>query len=84
MSSLPEISAETLPAIEDYRKNSLWRLTIRRIFRQRSAVAGLIILGFLLFVAIFAEVLAPYDPIQVLIGVEPIKKREAPCIHLLG
>lgn len=84
MSSIPEISSEVLPAIEDYRKNSLWRLTLRRIFRQRSAVIGLIILGFLLFVAIFAEVLAPYNPTDVLIGIEPVKKREAPCIHLLG
>ena len=35
-------------------------------------------------VAIFAPVIAPYDPEMVLIGVEDVKKREAPCIHLLG
>jgi ABC-type dipeptide/oligopeptide/nickel transport system permease subunit len=29
-------------------------------------------------------VIAPYDPLQVLIGVEPVKMRQAPCIHLLG
>lgn len=44
----------------------------------------MIILGFLTLVAIFAPLIAPYDPIQVLIGVEPVRKREAPCIHLLG
>jgi ABC-type dipeptide/oligopeptide/nickel transport system permease subunit len=29
-------------------------------------------------------VISPYSPEQVLIGVEPVKKRQAPCIHLLG
>jgi len=70
---------------KDYRSNSLWRLTLRRIFRQRSAVVGMVILGFLILVAIFANVIAPYDPIDVLIGVEDgVKKRSAPCIHILG
>lgn len=69
---------------QDYSSNSLWRLTSRRILRQRSAKIGGIILLFLLFVAIFAPVLAPFDPEQVLIGVEDVKKRESPCIHLLG
>jgi len=35
-------------------------------------------------VAIFAPVLAPYDPEEVLIGKEDVKKRADPCIHLLG
>jgi len=69
---------------KDYRSNSLWRLTLRRIFRQRNAVVGLIIIGILILVAIFAPFIAPYDPEEVLIGVEDIKKREAPCIHFLG
>jgi ABC-type dipeptide/oligopeptide/nickel transport system permease subunit len=67
-----------------YRSNSLFRLTIRNIFRQRSAIIGGTILVFLLLVAIFAPVIAPYDPEEVLIGKEDIKKRAAPCIHLLG
>ncbi len=68
----------------DYRSNSLWRLTLRRIFRQRSAIVGMTILGFLVLTAIFAPLIAPYDPEGVLIGIEDIKKRTAPCIHLLG
>lgn len=75
---------ENAASIEDYRKNSLLRLTLRRIFRQRSAVAGFIILGFLLLVALFAEWIAPYEPTAILINVEPVVKRQAPCIHLLG
>ena len=71
-------------AMQDYRSNSLWRLTLRRTLRQRNALIGLIIIGFHLLVAIFAPVLAPYDPTQSLIGIEDVKKRTAPCIHLLG
>lgn len=71
-------------SFQDYRANSLWRLMLRRIFKQRSAIIGMVILGLLILVAIFAPVIAPYDPEEVLIGVEPVKKRDAPCIHLLG
>jgi ABC-type dipeptide/oligopeptide/nickel transport system permease subunit len=70
--------------IGDYRSNSLWRLTLRRLFRQRSAIVGAIILSILIFAALAAPLIAPYDPEQVLIGVEDVKKRDAPCIHLLG
>lgn len=69
---------------QDYRSNSLARLTLRRIFRQRSAIIGGSLLFFLILVAIFAPVLAPYDPEEVLIGKEDISKRSAPCIHLFG
>jgi peptide/nickel transport system permease protein len=82
--SVPQLSPEGLTSLQDYRKNSLWRLTLRRIFRQRSANIGLVILGFLLLVALFAEQIATHNPTDVLIGTENVKKREGPCIHLLG
>jgi ABC-type dipeptide/oligopeptide/nickel transport system permease subunit len=63
---------------------SLWQVTWRRLFRRRSAVVGMIILGILVLIALTAQWIAPYDPLQVLIGVEPVKQRQAPCIHLLG
>lgn len=71
-------------SMKDYRANSLWRLMLRRVFRQRSAIIGMVILGFLVLVALFAPVIASYGPEKVLIGLEPVKKRAAPCIHLLG
>lgn len=70
--------------IGDYRSNSLWRLTFRRLRRQRSAVIGGVILFVLVIAAVFAPVIAPYEPTEVLIGVEDVKKRAPPCIHLLG
>jgi len=53
---------------------------LNRLVRHRSAIFGFSILGFFIFVAIFAPVLAPYDPIEVLTNVRP---RTPPCIHFL-
>jgi ABC-type dipeptide/oligopeptide/nickel transport system permease subunit len=64
--------------------SSLWRDALRHLFRKRSAIVGMIILGALLVVAIFAPFIATHNPTQVLIGVENIKKRTPPCIHALG
>jgi len=55
--------------------------TLRRLIRHRSAQVGLAILGFLIFIAVFAPVLAPYSPTKIL---RDVKRRAAPCIHLLG
>src|SRR5215207_1048552 len=63
---------------------SLWQITWRRLFRRKSAVVGMIILGILIFVALTAQWIAPYDPIQVLLGKEAVKARQDPCIHLFG
>jgi ABC-type dipeptide/oligopeptide/nickel transport system permease subunit len=76
-----QLDAESLQSVESV---TLWKTAMRRLFKRKSAIAGMLILGFLIFVAIFANWLAPYDPLQVLIGIEPIKMRQAPCIHLFG
>jgi len=54
---------------------------LRRFARHRSAQVGMAILGFLVFVAIFAPLLAPHDPIK---PFRTVKRRSPPCIHLLG
>lgn len=54
---------------------------LRRLFQHRSAQLGMIILLILLVCAVFAEQIAPFDPIVPLKGV---KRREPPCIHILG
>jgi len=84
MTDITKLPFDKQQSEKDYRANSLFRLTVRRIYRQRSAVIGGAILLFLVFVAISAPILAPYDPNFVLIGHEDIKKRADPCIHLLG
>lgn len=72
------------PEVVEQGSGGLFQQTFRRILRQRNAVIGLSILSVLVFIAVFAPILAPYDPTEVLIGVEDVTKRSAPCIHLLG
>lgn len=84
MASVAQISDDNIADIRDYKSNSLWRLTIRRVFRQRSAIVGSIILLVIIFSALFADVLAPHQPNEDFLGEEGVRKRSAPCIHFLG
>jgi ABC-type dipeptide/oligopeptide/nickel transport system permease subunit len=63
---------------------SLWVDVLRNLVHRRSAIVGMVVLFALLMVAVLAPVLAPYDPEQVLIGVEQVKRRMPPCVHMLG
>jgi ABC-type dipeptide/oligopeptide/nickel transport system permease subunit len=65
------------------RPASLWRDTLRNVLRQRNARVGLVILAFLVFFAIFADVLSTFDPDKVLFSAGE-KRLTPPCIHLLG
>ncbi len=67
---------------------SLWSVTRRRLLRRKSAVAGMAILGILIFIALTAHWLAPYDPTLSMLDVDDytgqIEKRLPPCVHVLG
>jgi len=76
-------SPESLPG----RPANLWRDTVANILRQRSAIVGLLILGFLVAVAVLAPLIATHDPQANLLGLpgeEGVVRRAAPCIHALG
>ncbi len=55
--------------------------SLRRFLRHRSSQVGLALLGFMVLIAIFAPLLAPYNPI---VPLENVTRRAGPCIHLLG
>lgn len=46
------------------KSNSPWLIAWRRLLRDRTAVFGLYIIIFLIFIAVFAPILSPYDPIK--------------------
>ena len=66
--------------------SSLRRDTVRNVLRQRTAVIGLSILAFLVGVALFADVIAPYPPNLSMLDVGEVGavRGSPPCIHLLG
>jgi peptide/nickel transport system permease protein len=66
---------------DHYTRKSPAREALRRLVRHRSAQVGAILLGFLVFIAIFAEWIAPYDPTTL---IKTVKRRDVPCVHLLG
>ncbi len=71
----------TLEQITTIASRTPFQSAMRRFVRHRSAQVGMIILSFLILVAIFAPILAPYDPIK---PIRTAKRRSPPCIHLLG
>lgn len=78
------LQAPPAPAKEK-KPSSLTQDALRHLLQKKSAVIGLLILLFLTLLAVFAPIIAPFDPEQQLIGVEDgLKKRSPPCIHALG
>jgi peptide/nickel transport system permease protein len=64
------------------RSASMWRNAWRHLLRNRSGQVGLLIIGILLFVAIFAPIIATHDPITF---TDPNNRvRATPCIYLFG
>ena len=70
--------------VVERRPSSLLRDTLANVLRQRNAVVGLTMITFLVLVAVFADVIAPYQPNQDFIGQGGGVPREGPCVHLLG
>jgi ABC-type dipeptide/oligopeptide/nickel transport system permease subunit len=85
---LPALGAGAIEPVKVTGKPAgIWRDTMHAVLRQRSAQAGIVILGFLILLAVFADVIAPFDWNQDLRygdSPEQIARLTPPCIHLLG
>jgi len=65
-------------------RRALWMDAVRRFRRNRLAILGLVIIIFLVFLAIFANILAPYQPDKVFFTIRhPVKAFTNPD-HPLG
>lgn len=76
----------TAPAIALNNDRALERMSpmreaMRRLLKHRSAQVGMVILGLMILIAIFAPFIAPYDPTARQLDTT---RREPPCIHALG
>ena len=66
---------------------SVWRNALRRLLRRKIAIAGLIIIGFWVLVAIFAPLIATHDPNRGLLGQPGVTRRDSslyPRLWLFG
>jgi ABC-type dipeptide/oligopeptide/nickel transport system permease subunit len=77
-------AATTTVERDPHAPSSLWRDTIGAILRQRSAVAGLVLIGLMVLGALLADVLTPWGPAEQLTSMEGAVRLAPPCIHLLG
>ncbi|MEY4879234.1 MAG: hypothetical protein RJB62_703 [Pseudomonadota bacterium] len=57
---LPGDRADMMRAATSVKGRSLWQNARRRLFRNKAAVAGMIVLGLITLMAIFAPLLSPY------------------------
>jgi ABC-type dipeptide/oligopeptide/nickel transport system permease subunit len=75
--------AVTLNTEQDraFERMSPGREALRRLSKHRSAQVGMVILSLMILIAIFADWLAPYNPV---LRQRNVKRREAPCVHMLG
>ena len=64
--------------------SSQWSLALKRFRGRTSGMIGLGIVTALVLMAIFAPIIAPYGPNDVLIGKEDVGPRDPPCVHVLG
>ena len=56
-------------------------IKVRRLLKHRSAQLGMFLLGVLVVCAVFAEQIAPFDPI---VPLKNVKRRDTSCIHVFG
>ncbi len=79
----PPVTPQGVELTPVLRSHGLWRDALRSTLRLKSAKVGLVLLLFLVVLAVFAPLIAPYGPNEVLLGTG-VKVREPPCIHLFG
>jgi oligopeptide transport system permease protein len=72
-------SVETLAPLWTRRSAGLYRDALGRLVRNRAALFGLVVVGFFIFVALFAPWLAPHNPTDIFSG---NTYRQAAWVHL--
>jgi len=76
-----DVNVPVLPAESVKERQPPILAAIRRFLHHRSAQTGLVLFLILLLTAIFAPLIAPYDPE---VPLDNVIRRSPPCIHLLG
>lgn len=83
MTLRPDVSVPDADALLE-QPGSMWRIAFQRFLKRKVGIAGLILVLFMIGVAVFAPLIAPYDPYQNFIGVDGAERWAPPCVELLG
>jgi len=83
MTLRPDVSVPDADALLE-QPGSMWRIAFQRFLKRKVGIAGLILVLFMIGVAVFAPLIAPYDPYQNFIGVEGAERWARPCVEFLG
>lgn len=76
-------TAPTAPAAPLSRKKGLWREAWIRMRRNRSSIIGMVLLGIIILLAVFADVIAPYG--QTVTKIDMLHRLAPPSAgHLFG
>ncbi|MGI8871004.1 MAG: ABC transporter permease [Candidatus Limnocylindria bacterium] len=89
MASTAPLAEQSLDQPLVARPANLWRDTLRNLLGQRSAQAGLLLLGVVLLMAVAAPILATHGETTNMLDAGETRatgavRNAAPCIHLLG
>jgi len=86
---IPKLSTQVAFPVERQAGSSLWLEAVRNLFRNRTAIIGMSIITALILIAVFAPLIAPYNPRTQLFNDEAHRglgrlPARPPCIYALG
>ena len=83
MTLRPDVTVPDAEALLE-QPGSMWRIAVQRFLKRKVGIAGLILVSFMILVAVFAPLIAPYDYTQNFIGEPGAERWAPPCVNALG
>jgi ABC-type dipeptide/oligopeptide/nickel transport system permease subunit len=79
----PDVSVPDPDALLE-QPGAMWRIAVRRFLQRKVGVIGLSLVTFMVLVAVFAPLIAPYDFQENFIGQPGEERWLPPCVNFLG
>jgi ABC-type dipeptide/oligopeptide/nickel transport system permease subunit len=79
----PDVSVPDPDALLE-QPGAMWRIAVRRFLQRKVGVIGLSLVTFMVLVAVFAPLIAPYDFQENFIGQPDEERWLPPCVNFLG
>jgi peptide/nickel transport system permease protein len=79
----PDVSVPDPDALLE-QPGAMWRIAVRRFLQRKVGIIGLSLVTFMILVAVFAPLIAPYDFRENFIGQPGEERWVPPCVNFLG